>query len=273
MKNEISANKNNAVDGSGAMRLGQCMRQLAGAIALIGAVWVTGCAPDSAQAAAVIDDEVDQRSADDFYDAYLDEDRAAIAAWREREDDASVVEELAYRTERDQRIRHLILEMIQAPGAQPDNNTLTWLRLMQRMKGIDADNQRWIKRELEERDWFTISEYGAEADNDAFLIVQHATEDPEFMREIHTRFERLLPEGEIAPDNYALLTDRLAVMDGQPQPYGSQFECRNGVQSLQTPLVDPEPIVDERRAEVGLPTLAEYRALLPDCSNIPGNQG
>lgn len=216
---------------------------------------------------------MDQRSADDFFDAYLDEDRAAIAAWREREDAASVVEELAYRTERDQRIRHLIFEMIQAPGAQPDDNAITWLRLMRRMNAIDADNQRWIKRELEERDWFTISEYGAEADNDAFLIVQHATEDPEFMREIHTRFERLLPDGEIAPDKYALLTDRLAVMDGQPQPYGSQFECRNGVQSLQTPLADPEPIVDERRAEVGLPTLAEYRALLPDCSNIPGNQG
>ena len=83
-------------------------------------------------------------------------------------------------------------------------------------------------------------------------------------------FARLAESGEIAPDNYALLTDRLAVMDNAPQPYGSQFECVDGEQRLQTPLADPEAVVDARRAEVGLPPLADYMAVLPDCSSLPG---
>ncbi len=234
-------------------------------------VLASGCTADGAEASTLQESAGELATADDLYDAYLEEDRAAIDAWRDRRDQASVVDELAYRTERDQRIRHLILELLETPGAGPNENMITWLRLMQRMKRIDADNQSWIKAELDDRDWFTISEFGDEADNDAFLIVQHATDDPDFMREIHTRFQRLLPQGEIAPDNYALLTDRLAVMEGAPQPYGSQFECREGVQSLQTPLSDPEPVVDERRAEVGLPTMAEYRAILPSCDSIPGS--
>jgi hypothetical protein len=236
----------------------------------LGLLVATGCAADPAEAAG-FQDEVDAApSADALFDAYLQEDRALIEGWRAQRSEAGLSEELAHRTQRDQLVRHLILELIETPGAGPDDNAITWLRLFQRMKGIDQNNRRWIKRQLEELDWFTISQFGEEADNNAFLLVQHATDDPDFMREIHMRFERLLPQGEIAPDNYALLTDRLAVMDGQPQPYGSQFECRNGVQSLQTPLSDPEDVVDARRAEVGLPTLADYRAVLPDCSSIPG---
>jgi hypothetical protein len=209
-------------------------------------------------------------SADAVFDAYLEEDRALEAQLRDA-NGRPPTEILDLRVARDQRVRHLILELLETPGAGPDDATLTWLRLMRHMNGIDRENARWLKAQLEEIGWFTISGYGEEADNNAFLIVQHATHDPEFMRAIHARFEELLPEGEIAPDNYALLTDRLAVMDGQPQPYGSQFECADGEQRLQTPLADPEPVVDERRAEVGLPPLAVYLSVLPDCSSIPGS--
>lgn len=209
------------------------------------------------------------QTADSLFDAYLEEDRGLIARFEARSD-TGVVDELAHRTARDQAIRQLMLELLQTPGAGPDEAAFTWIRLVRRMQQLDRDNASWLQDELTERTWFTISEYGAEADNNAFLIVQHATHDPDFMRDIHTRFTRLLPLNEIAPDNYALLTDRLAVMDGAPQPYGSQFECHEGEQRLQTELADSEAVTDERRAEAGLPTLAEYRALLPDCGSLPG---
>ncbi len=207
-------------------------------------------------------------TADDLFDAYLEQDRTDIRAFRTR-GQTGLLDELSHRTARDQSIRRLMLDMLRTPGASPDEAQWTWLRLIQRMQGIDRDNRQWLKAELETLDWFTISEFGADADNNAFLIVQHATDDPDFMRDIHARFERLLPQGEIAPDNYALLTDRLAVIDGLPQPYGSQFECVDGQQQLQTPLSDAEEIVDVRRAEVGLPTMSDYRALLPPCGTLP----
>jgi len=238
---------------------------------LVCAIPVAACSVDVGRASA---SETETRaddivSADAVFDAYLEEDRALLAELREADGRPSTVI-LSLRVARDQRVRHLILELLETPGAGPDDATLTWLRLMRHMTGIDRENARWLKAQLEEIGWFTISEFGAEADNNAFLIVQHATHDPDFMQAIHARFETLLPEGEIAPDNYALLTDRLAVMDGQPQPYGSQFECSEGEQRLQTPLADPEPVVDERRAEVGLPPMAVYRSVLPDCSALPG---
>ena len=208
-------------------------------------------------------------SADALFDAYLEQDRA-LAAAIEADGDLSVTEALALRVERDQTARRLIIELLETPGAGPDDAALTWFRLMRHMNAIDRNNTRWLKARLGERVWFTISEYGEEADNNAFLIVQHATHDPDFMREVHTRFEALRADGEIAPDNYALLTDRLAVMDDEPQPYGSQFECKDGEQRLQTPLADTEAVVDARRAEAGLPPLAQYRAALPDCGAVPG---
>ncbi|WP_022700049.1 DUF6624 domain-containing protein [Oceanicaulis alexandrii] len=208
-------------------------------------------------------------SADDMFDAYLEEDRALASNLRAITPDATL-EILRQRTERDQRVRMLMLDLLETPGAGPNEATLTWLRLIRHMNGIDRDNATWLKARLVDIDWFTRSDYGEQADNDAFLIVQHATHDPEFMRDVHARFARLTVTGEVAPDNYALLTDRLAVMDGAPQPYGSQFECADGEQRLQTPLADPEPVVDQRRAEVGLPPLAHYIELLPDCSTLPG---
>lgn len=241
------------------------------ASALIAAGANAGCsvALVGAQDTGASSEQGSAPTADALFDAYLEEDRR-LRADLDAASEAGVTEQLALRVGRDQRVRRLILELLETPGAGPDDNTLTWLRLFRHMTAIDRGNIAWLKGELEEIGWFTISEYGAEADNNAFLIVQHATEDPEFMREIHALFTELLPRGEIAPDNYALLTDRLAVIDGQPQPYGSQFECVDGGQRLQTPLSAPEAVVDERRAEVGLPPLADYRALLPDCSALPG---
>jgi len=221
---------------------------------LIGVISLSACA--KAQS--------DTPSADDLFDAYLSDDRALQADWRARQDNASLIDELDYRVARDQRIRALIFELLETPGAGPDEAQITWLRLITRMKGIDQDNGAWMKDQLAHKDWFTISEYGAEADNQAFLIVQHS-EDLDFQKQVLQRFERLAPLGEIAPDNMALLSDRIAVNEGQPQAYGSQFECKNGAQVLQTPLSDPEPVVDARRQEVGLPSLEAYRALLPAC--------
>ena len=208
-------------------------------------------------------------TADALFDAYLEEDRALEAELRALAPEATL-QILQQRTARDQRVRFLMLEMLETPGAGPNEATLTWLRLMRHMNGIDRENANWLKDQLSQIVWFTRSDYGEEADNNAFLIVQHATHDPDFMRDVHVRFARLAESGEIAPDNYALLTDRLAVMDNAPQPYGSQFECVDGEQRLQTPLADPEAVVDARRAEVGLPPLADYMAVLPDCSSLPG---
>lgn len=54
----------------------------------------------------------------------------------------------------------------------------------------------------------------------------------------------------------AYLEDRVAIARGREQIYGTQFHLVDGVM-LPKPIADPER-VDERRAAVGLGTLAEY---------------
>lgn len=60
------------------------------------------------------------------------------------------------------------------------------------------------------------------------------------------------------PANSAFLEDRLLTMEDKPQIYGTQFRnIGNGFEPF--PIEDPEH-VDERRARVGLGTLAENEA-------------
>ncbi|MGF1464314.1 MAG: DUF6624 domain-containing protein [Maricaulaceae bacterium] len=140
------------------------------------------------------------------------------------------------------------------------------MQLRNRMKAIDSENLEWLKAQTETNGWFTLSERGEAAEQNAFLIVQHATEDLEFMAATLDKFETLWREGEVSPDHYALLYDRVALADGRQQRYGSQTTCVAGEGVVFSPIEDPDT-VDERRAEVGLPPLAEYKQQVIESTN------
>jgi hypothetical protein len=62
--------------------------------------------------------------------------------------------------------------------------------------------------------------------------------------------EEAMKNNDARTEDLAYLTDRICMGDGVPQIYGTQWEH---------PIADPEH-VDERRAKMGLPPLAEYLA-------------
>ena len=70
----------------------------------------------------------------------------------------------------------------------------------------------------------------------------------------------LVDSGEVSAVNVAYLTDRVRMHEGKPQVYGTQFRRSNGHWEPY-PIEDPDR-VDERRAALGLPTLAEYKKQL-----------
>lgn len=104
--------------------------------------------------------------------------------------------------------------------------------------------------------WFTISVYGREAAEAAFHIVQHS--DIEQWRRFMPVLEPLVAKGEVDGSAFALMFDRLAMNEGRPQRYGSQFKCVAGRFELH-PLEDPDR-VNEFRRQVGLPPLEQYLA-------------
>jgi hypothetical protein len=143
-----------------------------------------------------------------------------------------------------------------------------WSQFMSRFMELDRQNTADLKSLLKTHSWFRISEFGKKCDNNAWLLVQHADQDPEFQKEILATLEKLYLTGETRPANYAYLHDRVALSSSdpskrQPQRYGTQGRCIAPGKWEPFPIED-EANIDARRAAVGLPPLAEYIAGFQD---------
>lgn len=127
---------------------------------------------------------------------------------------------------------------------------------------LDLKNTEDLKGLIAYWSWFNISVFGAKADNEAWLIAQHADHDIDFQNEILTKLERLYPTGETSPRNYAYLYDRVASAWQRPdlrrpQRYGTQGQCKEAGKWEPLPIEDLDN-VDIRRKEVGLGLLKDY---------------
>ena len=123
---------------------------------------------------------------------------------------------------------------------------------------IDAANQQRLEQLFAEMEWPTVALVGKRAAGAAWTILQHA--DLAMQERYFDRVERAAERGDLDRGLYATMFDRIQLRRGQPQRYGTQFECAGG-QHVPSRLEAPEK-VDERRAEVGLPPLAEYTAMM-----------
>jgi hypothetical protein len=120
---------------------------------------------------------------------------------------------------------------------------------------VDADNLAWLKEVVTEVGWPGRSMVGGDGAHAAWLLAQHADQDPSFQRRCLDLLSQAVAGGEASSAELAYLTDRVLLAEGKPQEYGTQFiGCERGWIPRQ--LRDPEG-VDERRAQMGLETLAD----------------
>jgi hypothetical protein len=117
-------------------------------------------------------------------------------------------------------------------------------------KQIDHRNTLAMKQIITQYGWPGENLVGLMGAQAAWLLVQHADHDREFQKQCCTLLDRSVKNGLAQASHLAYLTDRICAGDGEPQIYGTQLDY---------PIADPEH-VDERRATVGLPPLAEYLA-------------
>ncbi len=129
---------------------------------------------------------------------------------------------------------------------------------------IDKECTSSIKELLKIYEWFKVSEFGVIADNNAWVIVQHADLDVPFQKRVLDILRTLYPVGETNRSNYAYLEDRVAaIAEKKPQRFGTQGKCVGPGQWEPHPIQDPVNI-DRRRKEMGLGSLAEYKAMFKD---------
>jgi carboxyl-terminal processing protease len=144
----------------------------------------------------------------------------------------------------------------------PAEKTFFWTQYMHRFNAVDAADTADLKDLLKIYPWFNISKFGAHADENAWLLVQHADLDPEFQRSVLATLSSLWQKGETKPANYAYLFDRVAasysnVSLRKLQRYGTQGMCTGPGTWQPIPIEDPAHL-DERRASVGLGSESDY---------------
>ncbi|WP_205791658.1 DUF6624 domain-containing protein [Microbacterium sulfonylureivorans] len=125
--------------------------------------------------------------------------------------------------------------------------------------GGDALRTARLAEILAEHGWPSYSLVGEEAEDAAWAIAQHSDQDLALQQVALDYLTAAVAADDASPGNLAYLTDRVAVNAGEPQTYGTQIACGDDGPAPVTPIADEES-VDERRADAGLPPLADYYA-------------
>ena len=89
-----------------------------------------------------------------------------------------------------------------------------------------------------------------------WLVFQHA--DNTNRKKYFPLLKKSAENGDLNKSNIALMEDRILMMDGKPQIYGSQISKNRETKKWELYKLEKPETVDKRRAEVGLGSLKEY---------------
>lgn len=153
-------------------------------------------------------------------------------------------------------LRRELLDMQEADQAERTGESGEW---------NDRERTDRLAEIVDEHGWPGFALVGEDGATAAWVIAQHSDLDVDFQERALDLMRTAVDEDDADPTELAYLEDRVALNTGGPQVYGTQVGCVDG-RAEPAELSDPEG-VDERRAEVGLPPLADYLAELePDCA-------
>lgn len=124
-----------------------------------------------------------------------------------------------------------------------------------RMADVHHRNASRLSAIMDVMGWPSAELVGSDGCDAAWLVLQHSIGDPPVMR----RGLALLQAASVnvvAPAQLAMLEDRVRIMSGLPQRYGTQFDWNDEGVLGPREIDDPDG-VDARRCSVGLPPLQD----------------
>jgi hypothetical protein len=152
----------------------------------------------------------------------------------------------------DQEIRQYFIE---------NTNDQEAIKLMEK---VDRFNATKMKEILSIHGWVSIPKFGAQADDQAWLLVQHADHDPFFQAGCLFILGTLIDKGETDKKHYAYLYDRVVLKFpnlGLKQKYGTQVKIENNKFELFPHEGSIETLNVERR-KMGLNSVEEYMEVI-----------
>lgn len=129
------------------------------------------------------------------------------------------------------------------------------------MKDLHNKNAKILNEIIDTIGYPTIDKVGKIANEATWLVIQHSIGQPKFMKKSAELLKNAVEEGKADPKNLAYLTDRIAVFEGKPQLYGTQFDW-NEYGNLSPNSYDNLIKVNERRKAIGLNTLEEQTEIM-----------
>jgi len=124
------------------------------------------------------------------------------------------------------------------------------------MEAVHLENAAMLETIIAELGWPDHKRFGDDGAGAAFMIAQHAISRPDFQRAWLGLLVDAVARGDANPLDAAYLADRIAVFEGRAQRFGTQFDWDEDGRMSPAPILEPEG-VDQRRAEIGLPPLAD----------------
>jgi hypothetical protein len=120
--------------------------------------------------------------------------------------------------------------------------------------------------------WPVVPMVGEDGADAAWLVLHHSIGDPELQRRCLPLLEQAAERGEIPAWHPATLLDGIRVREGRAQVYGSMFDWDESGELGPGPIEDADG-VDQRRAAIGLPPLAEQAATARESAALEGDTG
>ncbi|MEE6169662.1 MULTISPECIES: DUF6624 domain-containing protein [unclassified Mycolicibacterium] len=127
------------------------------------------------------------------------------------------------------------------------------------MQSVHEANASALRQVIDEHGWPGEQLVGAEAADAAWLIAQHAVSDVAFMSLCAENLRTAVNSGDAPGWQLAFLEDRIRILTGRNQFYGTQFDIADDGTVTPLPIENPDT-VDDRRARLGLNTVAERSA-------------
>jgi hypothetical protein len=171
--------------------------------------------------------------------------------------DETLRQELLRRMGEDQKARQAVLPFLEKLKIwDPAEIKKLDLPEVKKLNEIDRRNTARMKEIVNQHGWPGNALVGADGANAAWLLVQHADQDPGFQKQCLALMEKAIKQGQASAGDWAYLTDRVRIAEKKNQLYGTQLRQEGGKWSP-LPIEDPSN-VDRRRKGVGLSSLADY---------------
>lgn len=125
------------------------------------------------------------------------------------------------------------------------------------MKSVHEKNNKRIKEIIREYGWPGYSLVGKDGCHAAWLIVQHAILEPELQKNALALLKHAANSNEADMKMVAFLEDRLLMIEGKPQIYGTQYIVDKTTNRLVPYKIADAENVNARRAKIGMELLEE----------------